>query len=184
MDNAGRGRPRGKDYEKNLAKRNRIEHSKEIQHKSSKVNEKLISLAKSWFNQVNTAEVAGRQPVYTYDQMQQMRDGINLRPSWRIPISNLRSASYGTSLISAIQTVRVEDLNRFARINSKSGLWFRMEDEDLEITDEISSRMKFCGRWFDKMGDLTPGWANRDHLVSVFEMMLRDTLTIDSVAFF
>lgn len=184
MDNAGRGRPRGKDYEKNLAKRNRIEHSKEVQLKTSKVNEKLISLAKSWFNQVNTAEVAGRQPVYTYDQMQQMRDGINLRPSWRIPISNLRSASYGTSLISAIQTVRVEDLNRFARINSKSGLWFRMEDEDIEITDEIRSRMKSCGRWFDKMGDLTPGWANRDHLVSVFEMMLRDTLTIDSVAFF
>ncbi|MCG6195610.1 phage portal protein [Leptospira sp. FAT2] len=184
MNNAGPGRPRGKDYEKNLAKRNRIEQSKEIQLKTSKVNEKLISLAKSWFNQVNSAEIAGRQPIYTYDQTQQMRDGINLRPSWRIPISNLRNASYATSLISAIHTVRVEDLSRFARISSKSGLWFRMEDEDLEVTDEILQRMKSCGRWFDKMGDLTPGWANRDHLVSVFEMMLRDTLTIDSIAYY
>ncbi|TGM99694.1 phage portal protein [Leptospira yasudae] len=184
MNNAGPGRPRGKDYEKNLAKRNRIEQSKEIQLKTSKVNEKLISLAKSWFNQVNSAEIAGRQPVYTYDQTQQMRDGINLRPSWRIPISNLRNASYATSLISAIHTVRVEDLSRFARISSKSGLWFRMEDEDFEVTDEIVQRMKSCGRWFDKMGDLTPGWANRDQLVSVFEMMLRDTLTIDSIAYY
>nr|WP_241686944.1 phage portal protein [Leptospira stimsonii] len=180
----GKGRPRGNDYEKNLEKRLRLERSKEVGLKSEKINERLLHLAKSWFGQVNTPDVAGRNPVYSFDQMQQIRDGIQLRPTWRIPIPHLRSASYGTSLISAIHTVRVEDLSKFARISSKSGLWFRMEDEDEEVSDEITAKMKSCGKWFDKMGDLTSGWANRDHLGSVFEMMTRDTLTIDSIAFF
>lgn len=182
--NLKNGRPRGNDYEKNLAKRQRLVHSNENVVKPEKINQHLLTLAKSFFNQVNSEKLAGRNPVYTYDQINQIRDGVQLRPTWRIPFTQLRNASYTTSIISAIHTVRVEELSRFARISKKTGLWFRTENEDDEVDEEILSRMKSCGRFFEKMGDLTPGWANRDHLGSVFEMMLRDTLTIDSIAFF
>ncbi|MCG6170219.1 portal protein [Leptospira sanjuanensis] len=182
--NQKNGRPRGQFYEKNLAKRQKRNEQDQKNISSKIINDKLSFLAKSFFNQVNSERVAGRNPVYNYDQLQQIRDGIQLRPTWRIPYQELRNASYGTSLISAIHTVRVEDISRFAQINQKQGLWFRTENEEDTVDDEIFFRMKKLGRFLDKMGDLVPGWQNRDHIGSVIEMMTRDTLTLDSIAFF
>lgn len=189
METTGRGRPRGRDYEKNLAKRQRLAQVGEVTQKENRINERLLHLAKSFYNNINTPELAGRYgqgktPVYTDDQMNFIRDGVQLRPSWRIPTDYLRNASYGTSLISTIHTFRIEHLMPYFRIDKKKGLWFRMEDEDEEITPEVAEKMKRCGNFFAKMGDLTPGWQNRDHLFPVFEMMVRDTLTIDAIAFF
>ncbi|EIE01439.1 phage portal protein [Leptospira licerasiae] len=184
------GRPRGKDYQKNLEKRLRLSNPKQTSSANniqpSIINERLLHLAKSFFNSVNTESVAGRlskNPTYTYQQYQNIQEGVLLRPIWRIPYEILRNASYGTSIISAIHTVRVDGLSRFARISKKEGLWFRMEDEDEEVTDEVLERMKACGKWFERMGDLVDGWNNRDHFFPVFEMMIRDTLTLDSTAF-
>ncbi|EKR71825.1 phage portal-like protein [Leptospira noguchii str. 2006001870] len=174
------GRPRGDNYEKNLAIR--LKSNTNIQ--PTKVNEHLIHLAKSFFNQINSEQIEGRKPVYNYDQLNQIRDGVLLRPSWRIPISQLRNASYGTSLISAIHTIRIDELSKFAKLNKNKGLWFRTENEDDEITDEIQEKIKKCSQYFDKMGDLVEGWINRDHFSSVFEMMIRDTLTFDSISFY
>ncbi|EMO31562.1 phage portal-like protein [Leptospira santarosai str. HAI821] len=69
-------------------------------------------------------------------------------------------------------------------MSQKTGLWFRTENEEDTVDDELLFKMKQCGRFFEKMGDLTPGWQNRDHIGSVIEMMTRDTLTLDSVAFY
>ncbi|TGM05964.1 phage portal protein [Leptospira barantonii] len=182
--NQKNGRPPGPNYHKYLQKKERAAKTVKTQIDSNVVSEKLTLLAKSFFNQINSSNIAGRNPVYTYDQLGQIRDGVQLRPTWRIPYQQLRNSTYGTSLISAIHTVRVEDLSKFARISKKTGLWFRTENEDDVVDDEILLRMKKCGRFFEKMGDLTPGWQNRDHLGSVFEMMIRDTLTLDSIAFY
>ncbi|TGM04868.1 phage portal protein [Leptospira barantonii] len=182
--NQKNGRPRGVNYERNLERRKKT-FEKEKQNLESKVvSDKLHFLAKSFFNQINSEKIAGRNPVYNYDQLQQIRDGVQLRPTWRIPYTQLRNSAYGTSLISAIHTVRVEDLTKFARISKKTGLWFRTENEDDTVDEELLFKMKKCGRFFEKMGDLTPGWQNRDHLGPVFEMMTRDTLTLDSIAFY
>ncbi|KAA1292794.1 portal protein [Leptospira interrogans serovar Geyaweera] len=182
--NKKNGRPPGINYEKNLERRKKRTEEDTRIIDSKIVNNRLYFLAKSFFNQINSEKIAGRNPVYNYDQLQQIRDGVQLRPTWRIPYQQLRNSAYGTSLISAIQTVRVEDLSKFSKISKKTGLWFRTENEDDTVDDELLFKMKQCGRFFEKMGDLTPGWQNRDHLVSVFEMMIRDTLTIDSIAFY
>ncbi|WP_061234251.1 portal protein [Leptospira interrogans] len=174
------GRPRGNNYEKNLAIR--LKSNTNIQ--PTKVNEHLIHLAKSFFNQVNSENIEGRKPVYNHDQINQIRDGVLLRPPFRIPVSQLRNASYGTSIISAIHTIRIDELSRYAKLNKKKGLWFRTENEEDEITDEIQEKIKNCSKFFERMGDLTEGWMNRDNFSSVFEMMIRDTLTFDSISFY
>ncbi|WP_061222939.1 phage portal protein [Leptospira weilii] len=182
--NAKNGRPRGVNFERNLERRTRSNENQKQNIDAKVVNDRLQFLAKSFFNQINSDKIAGRNPVYNYDQLQQIRDGVKLRPTWRIPYQQLRNSTYGTSLISAIHTVRVEDLTKFARISKKTGLWFRTEFEEDQIDDELNFKMRKCGRFFEKMGDLTEGWQNRDHLGSVFEMMIRDTLTLDSIAFY
>ncbi|TGJ99862.1 phage portal protein [Leptospira langatensis] len=184
------GRPRGKNYEKNLAKRERLASKNgaildERVVKGELVNQRLLQMAKSFFGMVNSDQVAGRKnPTYTYNQVQNIADGVLLRPIGRIPTDTLRLAAYSTSLISAIHTNRVDELHKFAHISKKEGLWFRTEDEDSQIDDETAARMKACGKWFEKMGDLVENWSGRDHLFPVFEMMLRDTLTIDGLAFY
>ncbi|EMF91204.1 phage portal-like protein [Leptospira santarosai str. ST188] len=182
--NKKNGRPRGINYERNIERKNRRTETQKQNIDSKIVNDRFYLLAKSFFNQINSEKIAGRNPVYSYDQLQQIRDGIQLRPTWRIPYQQLRNSAYGTSLISAIHTVRTEDLSKFARVSQKTGLWFRTENEEDTIDDELLLKMKQCGRFFEKMGDLTPGWQNRDHIGSVIEMMTRDTLTLDSVAFY
>nr|WP_258028577.1 phage portal protein [Leptospira inadai] len=146
-----------------------------------------MELSKSFISYINSENIAGRtykNPTYTYKQNQNITDGVLVRPLWRIPTSALRNAATGTSLISAIHTVRVDFLHRFARINKKEGLWFRTEDPDDELTDEMETEMRETGKWFERMGDLIDGWQSRDNLYTVFEMMIRDTLTIDSVCFY
>lgn len=109
------GRPRGNNYEKNLAIR--LKSNTNIQ--PTKVNEHLIHLAKSFFSQVNSENIEGRKPVYNYDQINQIRNGVLLRPPCRIPVTQLRNASYGTSIISAIHTIRIDELSRYAKLNKK-----------------------------------------------------------------
>lgn len=191
------GRPRTENYEVNLKKRLRAELKKEMLEvqgihtvdpdrvSADQVNDKLMLLAKSFFGQVNTEKIAGKygkEPVFTHEQYQVMTDGVRLRPVWRVDYSLLRQAAYGTSLISAIHTVRVDDLIRFASISKTEGLWFKMEDSEEKPDDETKELMKRAGRFFSFMGDKVDGWTEREHLYPVFEMMIRDTLTVDGLA--
>jgi len=149
------------------------------------INQKLLTLTKSFFGRVDQPGITGKDqknPVYTHEQYQVMTDGVRLRPIWRIDYPLLRQASYGTSIISAIHTFRVDDLIRFASISSQEGLWFSMEDENEKPDDETRELMKQAGRFFRFMGDKVDGWTERDNLYSVFEMMIRDTLTLDGMA--
>lgn len=152
---------------------------------AQKVNEKLLHMAKSFLGYVDQPGISGRygkEPIFTHEQYQVMTDGVRMRPVWRVDYGILRQASMGTSLISAIHTIRVEDLQRFARISRKEGLWFAMEDEDEEITDEMEVQMKKFGKFIKYMGDKVEGWSERDHLFPVFEMMIRDQMTLDGIA--
>lgn len=198
-------RPRGPEYEKNLLKRIRQKERKleldkdgiyrEIPGNTQKndpvnpgkVNEKLLTLAKSFLGTVDSPGVAGKYsktPVYTWEQSQMLADGVRLRPVWRIDYSMLKQATYGTSIISAIHTIRIDDLIRFATVSRKEGIWFVMEDEAEKISPEIETLMKTCGDFFKLMGDRVAGWSERDHLYPVFEMMLRDTLSVDGIALY
>lgn len=194
------GRPRSSNYHKNLEKRVRQSERKlsqgpdgiyreEIPNKSkelaTQVNEKLLTMAKSFLGYVDSPGVAGKyakSPVYTYEQYQVMTDGVRLRPVWRIDYTMLRQAAMGTSLISAIHTVRVDDLCRFARISKKEGIDFKMDDESQKISPEMEGQMGKFGQFLKFMGDKVEGWTERDQLYPVFEMKLRDTLTVDSIA--
>jgi len=130
-----------------------------------------------------------KKPIYTDEEMQFLSDGVLLRSADRVSYSDLRRASYSTSIIGAIHKIRIDDMSRFSNIviskNKKSeGFGFQMEDEEKETTSKDKELIKNACKFFQLMGDRTEGWSKRDKLGVVFEMMIRDTLSIDGTAFF
>lgn len=197
------GRPRGSNYEKNLKKRqayeqklvqksslNAGEHREQLVKTIS--NEKLIEVVKGLVpidvNKFN--EYGGRKPVYHDDEMQMINDGVMLRAPNRIPYDDLRAASWSNSLIGAIHKIRVDDLTRFGEIvvstsnKNKEGFSFELEDEEADPSEQEKALIKDACKFFKFMGDKIEGWSRRDKLKTVFEMMIRDTLSIDGVAFY
>ena len=192
------GRPRGANYEKNLRKRQKSNQTriaydragfiKQIQKQS---NDQIISLSKGFLSYVDQSEVAGKyitkEPVYNDKELMYQSDGVLLRPPFRISCDDLRAASYGNSLIGAIHKIRVDDLSRFSQTIVKKngsaleGFTWQADDED---TEPDIQTVKKANKFFELMGDKIDGWSSRDRLGTVFEMMLRDTLSVDSVAFY
>jgi len=167
---------------------NRQEFIKQIQKQTTP---QIMALAKGFLNTVDRDEFAGKytrkDPVYTDRENQYQSDGVMLRPSYRITYDDLRFASYGNSLIGAIHKIRVDDLSRFSQTivkrngDNKEGFTWIHEDGETELPVE---EVKKANKFFELMGDKVEGWSSRDRLGTVFEMMLRDTLSIDTVAFY
>jgi hypothetical protein len=157
--------------------------------------DEVLRVAKALYKQVDSESVAGRKPVLNHDDLKLMQEGVLIRPPWRIPFHELRQASYSTSLIGAIHKIRVDDLSAFFRVfvqgKTPEGFGFEVSDifGDLEKAknkshdrefDELVSQAK---KFFYYMGDKIEGWSKRDRFHTVGEMMIRDTLAIDRVAF-
>lgn len=189
------GRPRGPNYEKNLKKRQKSIKASNyresfIQKVIKESSPQLRMLTKGFLNTVDRDEVAGKymkNPVYTDKEVMMQSDGVMLRPAYRISYDDLRAASYGNSLIGAIHKIRVDDLSRFSHTiikkngSSDEGFTWESEEEDGEVDISL---VKKANKFFQLMGDKVDGWSSRDKLGTVFEMMLRDTLSIDSVAIY
>lgn len=196
-DSSKGGRPRGPNYEKNLKKRQKSNSIKIAYDRSQWVNavikesnSQVRLLAKGFLNQVDNNEFAGKyvkNPVYNDKDNQLQSDGVMIRPSSRISYDDLRAASYGNSLIGAIHKIRVDDLSRFSKTilskngSAEEGFTWKSEDEEQEADKDL---VKKANKFFELMGDKIEGWSARDKLGTVFEMMLRDTLSIDSIAFY
>lgn len=191
------GRPRGPNYEKNLRKRQKsnsvkisYQRDKFIKEVIRQSDQQIRMLTKGFLNTIDNEQFAGKymkNPVYNDKDNQLQSDGVMLRPSSRISYDDLRAASYGNSLIGAIHKIRVDDISRFSKTiiskngSSNEGFTWESEDEDKHIDKET---VKKANKFFELMGDKIEGWSSRDKLGTVFEMMLRDTLSIDSIALY
>jgi hypothetical protein len=191
------GRPPGENYEKNLLKRQKSKqiktaHDRQIllEQIQKQSRTQMLSLAKGFLNSVDREEFAGKymkNPVYFDREIQYQSDGVMLRPIYRISYDDLRFASYGNSLIGAIHKIRVDDLTRFSHTiikrngDNKEGFTWIHEDEETELSPE---EVRKANKFFELMGDKVEGWSSRDRLGTVFEMMLRDTLSIDTICFY
>ena len=128
-----------------------------------------------------------KKPVFNDSEIQLLSDGVFLRNPARVSYGDLRRASYTTSLIGAIHKIRVDDLIRFSNISfshRKEGFGFIMDDEEASPSDEDKVLIKQATKFFEFMGEKVEGWSSRDRLHTVFEMMIRDILSIDKNAFF
>ncbi|WP_165784076.1 phage portal protein [Leptospira levettii] len=149
--------------------------------------ERVVSVTKSLMAHIDNENLvdryAGKKPVFNHDEYSLLSNGVHLRPPWRISTDELRKASYTNSLIGAIHKIKVDDLSRFFNISKKEGFYFEMVDEDESPNDEDKKLIKNACEFYRLMGDKCEGWSRRDKLHTVGEMMIRDTLTIDSVCF-
>lgn len=147
--------------------------------------ERLVAVTKSLLaqNEGYLDKFSNKQPVFSHDEMALLANGVHLRPAWRIPYEELRRASYTNSLIGAIHRIRVDDLSHFFQISTKQGFSFSLNEEDKKLDEETKLLVKNASEFFRLMGDKTEGWSKRDKLHTVGEMMIRDTLCIDSVCF-
>lgn len=178
------GRPRGPNYEKNLAKRNRAIQNITKQKQpagNSPPNNRLLTLTKSLFHRVNSDRYAAKKPVFNHSELQLHNDGIELRHPGRLSHQDLRDASMGTSIFGAICNLRVNNLAEFA---DPEYFTFAMRDKKAKPKTSDDKLIRQATDFFSYMGEKNKGWANRDHLKAVLEMMVRDTLTIDAVAFY
>ena len=167
-------------------------HNPELAKEAVQSRESLVrNVVKAFVPDNVISNVVDRQkkPIYTDEEMQFLSDGVLLRSADRVSFSDLRRASYSTSIIGAIHKIRIDDMSRFSNIviskNKKSeGFGFQMEDEEKETTSKDKELIKNSCKFFQLMGDRSEGWSKRDKLGVVFEMMIRDTLAIDGTAFF
>ena len=189
------GRPRGPNYVENLKKRLRSAEAVErVIQKSSNTTavmgapnfrtSPLHAMAKAFFNQVNSERIAGRaaKPVYTYEETNFITDGIRLRNPLRPAYQDLRNAAYGTSIIGAIHKLRVDDLGEFA--DPRKHFSFEMLQEEDKPSPKDLAMIHYGETFFVNMGLKVEGYSKRDRLKTVMQMMIRDTLTIDSVCFY
>lgn len=164
----------------------------ELAKEAIKSRESLVrNVVKAFIPDNIISNVTDRQkkPIYTDEEMQFLSDGVLLRSPDRVSTSDLRRASYSTSIIGAIHKIRIDDLSRFSNIiiskNKKSeGFGFSTDDEERKTTAKDKELISNACKFFQLMGDKSEGWSRRDKLGVVFEMMIRDTLSIDSVAFY
>lgn len=180
-----RGRPRGPNYEKNLAKRQAAERRQAEQRAEGKIS----YLAKALLSQINTQRFAGqygqKAPVYSYSESQWLHDGVLLRPADRVSFRDLRAISLSNSLIGAIHTVRVDDLSQFAHpYDGECGFDLDMEDMEKQAKGSDKKLIKEAREFFKFMGDKVEGWSARDHYNAVFQFMIRDTLALDRTTFY
>lgn len=178
------GRPRSENYEKNL------KYRKDVNPKHSElVKAEAYALAKSIMatTNINRLMEKNNQPVYSDSELEWQADGVILRPPWRIPFRDLRTASYTTSLIGAIHKIDVDLTTPYFYPRNKKtdeqGYGFMILDEDETPSEEQTQLIKRACNFFKLMGEKCEGWSKRDHIKPVGEMMTRDTLTIDQVCF-
>lgn len=176
-------RPRSKNFSKNLEYRNDKAANTEIAHRL----ERAVGLMKSIYGNLNFRRLEENKPIYSFEETSLMGDGVLLRPAWRVPFQDLRQASYGTSLIGALHKIDVDMVSPFSvgRYTKKDseGFGFEMDEEDEQSDEHDLETIKEAVNFFSLMGYKTPGWSKRDKMKSVLEMMVRDTLSIDTVAF-
>jgi hypothetical protein len=191
------GRPPGPNYQKNLLKRQKSNSIKVAYNRQAFIDQiqkesrqQIMALAKGFLNSVDREDFAGkymRYPVLHDREIQFQNDGIMLRPIYRISYDDLRAVSYGNSLIGAIHKIRVDDLTRFSQTivrrsgDNREGFTWIHEDGETELPIE---EVREANKFFELMGDKVDGWSSRDRFGTVFEMMLRDTLSIDTICLY
>lgn len=188
MPSSKGGRPRGPNYEKNLQKRLRYQERRKIlkaepiqgSQSTEWKESRLYHLTKSLYGLINSEKYAGKKPVYSHQDVGLLNQGVILRSPYRPSYQDLRNASYSVSLLGAIHTIRTDDMGHFF---GKEHFGFDMEDEEESSTDEDKELIKEAQKFFHFMGDKVEGWSTRDRLPAVGQMMIRDTLCIDKVAF-
>lgn len=204
------GRPRGKNYEKNLFYRTPPElREKVVQGKSQPIDKEndprtlsvsefrksafynptkaavtqAIDLNNRMFNLMETAKDR-KNPVYSDEMMIPYQMGVLVRPYYRIPLEDLRNISYAASLIGAIHQIMADDVSMYAKIGQDPGFEFVLKQEDLSPSDDQVRRMKTLADNVLLMGDKTQiDWRERDRMGEVLEMATRDVLSIDAVAY-
>ena len=191
MANGKPGRPRGPNYEKNLQKRLRAARNRQSQAQRAREDirefkdSRMYALAKSMFHGVQAREQEEKKPVFTSEEQSLINQGIRLRNPDRPSFNDLRKLSYSNTLVGAIHKVRIDDLGQFGRpFREKEGFDFDLEDPDKSPGDGDKELIRDARKFFEFMGDKVEGWQNRDRFHAVFQFMIRDTLAIDSVAFY
>ena len=178
------GRPRGPDYEKNLAKRQRLERQRNEQGQRYQADAHLTYLAKSVYSLLQKESVASREPYFSVGETSLVANGVMLRHPTRIPLDILRKASYSTSLIGAIHNIRVDDISDFAcRDHMRVILKEEGDKEDEALIKEGLDLLENFGRFDKEEWRGVPKSMRGDRVHTVMEMMARDALSIDRLAF-
>lgn len=202
------GRPRSKNYEKNLLKRippelrNILQNGQGIKEASRDIasmdrpefrDSPYYAVTKSFVNniiRVNNERYEQysmlkdqKKIMYTDEQLLLMNRGVIYRPPYRIPTDDLRWLSYQSSLIGAIHQIVCDDVSMYSKFNSEPGFGFEMKDHDDVPSDILKSHFKKMGTFLTLMGEKVEGWRDRDRLKEVLEMATRDVLTTDQVCY-
>lgn len=181
------GRPRGKNYLKNCARNGRKPADDFDPRELTGAGSDITTLTKSFFGSVmehQRAKSAG-EPVYDQRELELQSDGVLLRHPGRPTYEMLRNASYRTSLVGAIHQVRVYDWSPYCDpFGEEVGFGVMLEDRDAEPTEADEKAFREARDFLRFMGDRSPGWSGRPGLKKTFQMMLRDSLSIDRNAFY
>lgn len=128
-------------------------------------------------------QIGNKQVVMDDDKARLMTDGVILRPSNRLRESDLREVANASTLLGAIHQVYADDGRRHGTPDKAAGFVWKLRDKEKKPSGADKARIYEKERLVEYMGDKTlPTWESRDRLEDCLEMAIRDTLTIDKVA--
>lgn len=202
-------RPRGQNYEKNLFYRTppHLRGKKETKDPNIKALEPTVEgiqeFRKSRFYPLVKASVGQaidannkvydllelqknrKNPIYTDEQFVLVEQGVKIRPLYRIAQEELRNISYSTSLIGAIHQMVSDDVSLYCNYLEDPGFKFKLKDPKAKMRPELEPQFDELGKFIMLMGNKSvQDWRDRERLHAVLEMATRDTLAIDSIAYF
>lgn len=200
------GRPRGKNYEKNLYYRTPPDLREKTVTGSAKPVEdptkdlatfrksslyspvratvdQAVDLNNRMFSIMQIAKDS-KNTIYSDEMLIPAQQGVLVRPIYRIPLEDLRNISYSTSLIGAIHQIVADDVSLYAKIGQDPGFEYVLKKLNQSPSEQELLEMAALAEKVFLMGDKHAfDWRERDRLGEVLEMASRDILAIDSVAY-
>lgn len=195
------GRPRGKNFLKNLHYRTPKELRSQIPEienpltdlktfqKSSIYSpvrstvDQAVDLNNRMFSLLQTAKDS-KNTIFSDEMAVPVQQGVLVRPIYRIPLEDLRNISYATSLIGAIHQIIADDVSLYAKIGLDPGFKYVTKKLNKTPSEAEIAEMDALDETVFLMGDKYAfDWRERDRLSEVLEMATRDILAIDAVAY-